>query len=75
MRENRPTRTARRVPAGKAARVPAGTTAVNAGGKVTVKDIARAAGVSVATVSRVLNNPDLVTGDRREAVLGALRQS
>ena len=61
------------MPADKSARVAAETTAVNVSGKVTVKDIARLAGVSVATVSRVLNNPDLVTGDRREAVLGALR--
>jgi LacI family transcriptional regulator len=42
-------------------------------GKVTVKDIARAAGVSVATVSRVLNNPTLVAADKRGAVLRALR--
>ncbi len=41
--------------------------------KVTVKGIARAAGVSIATVSRVLNNPDLVADDKREAVLAALR--
>ena len=73
MRDNRPTRTARRTPTGKPVCVPAETTAVNATGKVTVKDIARVAGVSVATVSRVLNNPGLVTVDRREAVLGALR--
>jgi LacI family transcriptional regulator len=44
-----------------------------AGGKVTVKDIARAAGVSIATVSRVLNNPGLVAVDKQEAVLQALR--
>jgi LacI family transcriptional regulator len=73
MREGRPTRTARRMPAAKRARVPAETAADGRTGKVTVKDIARAAGVSVATVSRVLNNPDLVTVNRREAVLGALR--
>jgi len=29
-------------------------------GKATVNDVASAAGVSVTTVSRVLNNPDLV---------------
>jgi len=45
-----------------------------ANGKATVKDIARVAGVSVATVSRVLNNPDRVAADKREAVLGALRR-
>ncbi len=43
------------------------------GGKVTVKDIARAAGVSIATVSRVLNNPTLVAAGKQEAVLQALR--
>jgi DNA-binding LacI/PurR family transcriptional regulator len=41
--------------------------------KVTVKDIARVAGVSIATVSRVLNNPGMVMSEKREAVLGALR--
>jgi len=46
----------------------------SANGKATVKDIARVAGVSVATVSRVLNNPDRVAVDKREAVLGALRR-
>jgi len=44
-----------------------------AAGKATVKDIARIAGVSVSTVSRVLNNPDLVAAEKRAAVLGALR--
>ena len=73
MREGRPTRTVRRLPAGKRAGIPAETAADAVMAKVTVKDIARAAGVSVATVSRVLNHPDLVTADRREAVLGALR--
>jgi DNA-binding LacI/PurR family transcriptional regulator len=70
MRAKRPAGTARLMPAGKAGLAPGAAAA----GKVTVKDIARVAGVSVATVSRVLNNPDLVTADRREAVLGALRR-
>jgi DNA-binding LacI/PurR family transcriptional regulator len=52
--------------------VPAQAMGESPGGKVTVKDIARAAGVSIATVSRVLNNPGLVTDNKREAVLDAL---
>src|SRR6266849_5610428 len=42
-------------------------------GKATVKDVARAAGVSIATVSRVLNNSRLVGSDKREAVRCALQ--
>lgn len=41
-------------------------------GKATLKDVARAAGVSVTTVSRVLNNPALVTPDKQSAVLRSL---
>lgn len=40
--------------------------------KATVRDVARAAGVSVATVSRVLNNPSLVVADKQSAVYRAL---
>jgi LacI family transcriptional regulator len=43
-----------------------------AGSKVTVKDIARAAGVSIATVSRVLNKSGLVAAGKEEAVQRAL---
>lgn len=36
---------------------------------ITIRDVAREAGVSVATVSRVLNNSAAVTGETRDAVL------
>ncbi|BAN97187.1 lacI family transcriptional regulator [Plautia stali symbiont] len=39
---------------------------------ITIRDVARQAGVSVATVSRVLNNSSAVTSDTREAVLQAI---
>jgi LacI family transcriptional regulator len=41
-------------------------------GKATVREVARAAGVSVATVSRVLNDPALVVAEKRSAVYRAL---
>jgi DNA-binding LacI/PurR family transcriptional regulator len=41
-------------------------------GKARLKDVARAAGVSITTVSRVLNNPGLVTPDKQSAVLRSL---
>lgn len=40
----------------------------------TIKEIAREAGVSTATVSRVLNNPERVTPKRREAVLNVVER-
>ncbi|MFP3522225.1 HTH-type transcriptional regulator GalS [Pantoea sp. SIMBA_072] len=39
---------------------------------ITIRDVARQAGVSVATVSRVLNQSSAVTSDTRDAVLQAV---
>ena len=38
----------------------------------TVKDVARSAGVSIATVSRVINDPSSVSGEKRQKVLNAI---
>ncbi len=40
---------------------------------VTIRDIADRANVSISTVSRVLNEPDMVKASKREAVLAAMR--
>lgn len=42
--------------------------------KITIKDVAESCGVSVATVSRVLNNNYFVTSDTKENVLKAVEQ-
>jgi LacI family transcriptional regulator len=42
--------------------------------KVTIRDVAAKAGVSVATVSRVLNDPELVGQDTKERVLQAIQE-
>lgn len=43
--------------------------------QATIQDIARAAGVSTATVSRTLSHPERVAEQTRRAVLDAVRQS
>ena len=43
--------------------------------KVTIADVARQAGVSVPTVSKVLNNRDDVSPDTRDLVSGVLATS
>lgn len=39
-----------------------------------ISDVARAAGVSPSTVSRVLNQPDIVVADKRDRVLAAIKE-
>ncbi|QNP61602.1 LacI family DNA-binding transcriptional regulator [Streptomyces genisteinicus] len=41
---------------------------------VSIKDVARAAGVSVGTVSNVINRPDTVTAETRARVQGAIQR-
>jgi DNA-binding LacI/PurR family transcriptional regulator len=43
-------------------------------GAITIKTVARKAGVSISTVSRVLNNPDSVTLDKRNRVNKAIEE-
>jgi len=42
--------------------------------RITIEDVARAAGVSTATVSRVLSKPDVVRASTRDQVLSAVRK-
>ena len=41
---------------------------------MTIYDIAKACGVSIATVSRVLNNSDKVSSKTRQKVLAVIKQ-
>lgn len=40
---------------------------------VTIKDVAREAGVAISTVSNVFNNADIVSEDTKQKVLGRLK--
>lgn len=42
--------------------------------RVSIRDVAKAAGVSSSTVSRVLNNNDYISADKRKRVEAAIRQ-
>jgi LacI family transcriptional regulator len=42
--------------------------------RITIEDVARMAGVSTATVSRVLSRPEVVRASTREQVMSAVRQ-
>ncbi len=42
--------------------------------RITIEDVARAAGVSTATVSRVLSRPEVVRNSTREQVMAAVRK-
>ena len=44
-------------------------------GTVSIKDVARLAGVSIATVSRAVNEPDRVRSETRQRVQDAIRQT
>lgn len=46
----------------------------NGGLKLNIKEIAKAAGVSVATISRVLNHPEQVLPETREHVLAVMKE-
>jgi len=47
---------------------------MNSGQRTTIRDVARKAAVSVATVSRVLNSPSLVRDHTRNRVLKAMKE-
>lgn len=42
--------------------------------QVTIYDVAKKAGVSAATVSRVLNSPDMVGGEKKQKILDAIQE-
>lgn len=44
------------------------------GSRVTIKDVAKAADVSIKTVSNVINNTGRMRPDTRQRVEGAMRQ-
>ena len=73
-RPGRPAATAAKPvrPPSPADSAPAPALPLLAGGRATVYDVARAAGVSIKTVSRVVNGSDKVTLQTRERVLAAV---